>query len=193
MVKRTNTIRVISRSVLVFMATIAMVGGVTFATLQSQTAIVKGNTIQTASANLQLSANGTNYSNSIDGYVFGNLIPGGAAVPTSGYPVYLKNSGSVPLALKLSVGSSTVLPANIDASKVHIILNPSAGGAPQNILLSDLLSVTGSGVALSQATRLTAGQSMSFLIQVAMDQDAVSGSSASIDSIDFNFGATAVN
>ncbi len=185
---------VISRAVAVLAAIAVIVGGVTFATLQSQAAILKGNNIQTATASLQLSSNGTNYSSSLDGYAFSNLIPGGVSVPNNGYPIYLKNVGTVPLALRLSVTSTITNPNNVDLSKVHVILNPTSGGIPQNITLADLISANPTnGIALSQANRITAGQSFAYTIQVSMETDAVSGPTASIDNIDFNFGAVAVN
>lgn len=190
-VKKNKSIKAISRAALSIMAIAAIVGGVTFATLQSQAAILKGNTIQTATASLQLSSNGTTYSSSLDGYAFSNMIPGGVAVPNNGYPVYLKNVGGTPLALRLSVVGAVTNTDNVDLAKVHVILTPTSGGVPQNITLANLIG--GTGVALTQATRLTPNQAQAYTIQVSLDADAVSGPSATIGNIDFSFDATAIN
>lgn len=168
--------------------------GVTYAALQSQSAILQGNTIQTATANLQLSSNGTTYSSQLDGYSFVNLIPGGQPTPLNGYPVYLKNSGSTPLSLKLSISKPVTNADNVDLSKVHVLLSPMGAGAGQNIPLQDLVTTgTNSGVALTTATRIIPSQSLGYTLQVSMDADAISGPSATISNVDFSFGATAVN
>lgn len=185
---------VMGRAFVAVIATLVVVAGVTFASLQSQQAVLRGNTIQTAVASLQLSPNDVTYSNSIDGYVFGNLVPGGQALPINGYPVYLKNVGTTPLALKLSVGETFTNTDQVDASKVHVILAPISGGVPQNMLLSDLIAANVSGgVALSQGPRVLPGQSIGYTIQVMLEGDAVRGASATLSNIDFNFGATSVN
>ncbi len=192
--KRFTTTKALARAIGIVGAVIIVVSGVTFAALQSQQAVLKGNTIQTAVANLQVSSNGTTYSNSLDGYVFSSLIPGGQPSPLNGYPVYLKNGGSTALALKLAISKPISNPDNVDLSKVHVILSPLGAGAPQNITLQDLItSTTSGGVALSQMTRLIASQVTGFTLQISMDSDAVSGPSATISDIDFSFGATAVN
>jgi hypothetical protein len=191
---KASNIGVLSRALLAVVAIVLIVGGVTFATLQSQAAILKGNAILTATASLQLSSTGTTYSSSLDGYVFGNLVPGGQASPYNGYPVYLKNVGTTPLSLKLSVANTVSNTNAVDLSKVHVILTPTSGGAPQNITLADLIAANSTGgVALTQASHLNASQVISYTIQVSLDADAVNGSNGSIGSIDFSFGAVAVN
>ncbi len=173
---------------------LVIVSGATFAALQSQPGVLKGNTIQTAVASLQVSPDGTNYSSLMDGYVFGNLIPGGQSSPANGYPLYVKNVGTTPLALRLSVSSQVSNPGNVDLSKVHIILAPTSGGAAQNITLQDLIAANSSGgLAVNQATHLLPSEVTGFLVKASLDADAVSGPSASLSNIDFNFGALAVN
>ncbi|HXE10222.1 MAG TPA: hypothetical protein VN554_02240, partial [Verrucomicrobiae bacterium] len=93
------------RAISVIVAVLVMVGGVTFAALQSQQDTLAGNTVETATANLQLSTDGTTYGSSRSGFDFNNLVPGGQAVPAAGYSVYLKNNGGTPLALKMAVSS----------------------------------------------------------------------------------------
>ena len=188
-----NNLTALTRVTAVTVAVVAVVGGVTFASLQSQQAILKGNTIQTAMASLQLSSDGTTYSNSLSGYAFMSIIPGGQPTPTSGYPVYLKNAGTTALSLKFSVAKVTNTDG-VDLAKVHVILSPLGGGVPLNFTLQDLLSSsTTGGVALTNASRLIPSQVVSYGIQVSMEGDAFNGASASLSDIDFSFGATAIN
>lgn len=186
--------RALTRAAAVISAVMVIVSGVTFAALQSQEDVLKGNTIQTAVANLQLSSDGINFTNSLSGFTFSGLIPGGAPAPANGYPIYLKNDGSTALALKLSIPKPITNPDNADLSKVHVLLTPFGGGAPQNMTLQDLVSSAASGgIALAQPGRLGVGQSTGFNVQVSMESDAVSGPSATITDIDFSFGAATVN
>jgi hypothetical protein len=192
MIKLSN-FKTISRVAVVVGAVTAIVGGVTFASLQSQQALLKGNTIQTALASLQLSSDGTTFGSSINGYTFYNLIPGGSPAPTNGYPVYLRNVGSTPLGLKLSLAKPITNPDNVDLSKVHLILSPMPSGAPQNIILQDLVSAGSNGVALTSWPRLVQSQTVSYTMQVSMESDAITAPTATLSDIDLNFGATAVN
>jgi len=73
-----------ARLVLATTALTVMVGGAAFAALQSQQSVLKGSTIQTASANLQLSSDGNLFANTLNGYSFNSLIPGGQASPSVG-------------------------------------------------------------------------------------------------------------
>lgn len=180
--------------VMVIVATIAAVGGITFAALQSQPAITKGNTIQTAVASLQVSSNGSTYSSSMDGFNFNNLIPGGQPAPSGGYAMYVRNAGTTPLALRLSVSSLVANPDNVDLSKVHVLLTPLNSSTTQNFILQDLIAAqTSGGAAVTSASRIISTQSMGFSMQVSLDADAITGPSASLSNIDFSFGAVAVN
>lgn len=168
--------------------------GITFAALQSDPGVLRGSSIQTAVASLQVSPNGTTYGSSMDGYAFSNLIPGGQPSPANGYPVYIKNVGTTPLALKLSVSPSITNPQNVNLAKVHLVLSSTSGGAPQNITLQDLVAANSTGgVAITQGSHMLPAQVSSFLMQITMDSDAITGSTASLSTIDFNFGAAAVN
>jgi hypothetical protein len=182
----------LSKLVILVLAIVAIAGGAAFAVLQSQPGLVKGNVIQTAVASLQVSPNGTTYGSEMDGYVFGNLIPGGQPTPLNGYPIYVKNVGTTPLALKLSVKPLLANPDNVDLGKVHVILTPIGGGAPQNLLLQDLINTAG-GITVNQAIHLMPEQVFQLTLQVSMEADAINGSSATLSNVDFNFGALAVN
>lgn len=171
-----------------------IVSGVTFAALQSQQVKLTGNTIQTATANLLLSTDGLNYAATQPGFVFDAIVPGGPAVPVAGYPVFLKNAGGAPLALRLSVGSA---PANLeilDLNKVHVILTPIAGGSVQNFTLQGLITATASGgQPILSPSQLPPGASAGYKLQVSMEGEALSGPGVTINGLDFSFGGTAVS
>lgn len=194
-VRRRNAFPIRKTTGLVALVLIVLTG-VTYAALQTQ-AILKNNTIQTAVANMQISTDGTNYVSSTSpssGYAFSGLIPGGSPMPANGNPVYLKNAGTTSLSVRLSVNGPISNPDNVDLTKVRVILTPARGGAAQTITLADLIAAsTSNGVALTQAGLITPSAVNQVLLQVALDSDAVNGSSANIGNIDFNFSAIAVN
>jgi hypothetical protein len=168
------------------------IGGVTFAALQSQQDTLTGNTIETATANLQLSTDGTVYGNSHSGFDFNNLIPGAPAQPVTGYPVYLRNTGGAPLVLKLAVSSAPSNSAGVDLSKVTIILTPVGTGATaQSFTLQALIAAAANGGLEITGDSLKAGVSQEYKLQVSMTSDAVNGAGASFSNVDFAFSGTA--
>jgi len=193
-VKRTKKIKAFSRLIGVVAAVMIVVSGVTFAALQSQQNTLTGNTIETATANLQISKDGVTYGNSQLGFDFNNLVPGGSAQPTAGYPVYLKNAGGVPLALKLAVSSAPSNPDNVDLSKVNVLLTTVGSGVPaQSFSLQGLVGSNSSGGLAITSGNLANGSSQQYKLQVSMASDAVSGSSANLGNIDFAFSGQAVS
>jgi hypothetical protein len=191
--KRTRNFKVVGRTMGVAVAVVVVVSGVAFAVLQSQQDVLAGNTIETATASLQLSTDGITYGNSHAGFDFNGLIPGGSAQPAGGYTVYLKNSGNAPLALKLAVSSTPSNPANVDLNKVNVILTP-VSGTPQSFTLQSLVSAnTSGGAAITSPAELFVGNTTHFTIQASMAADAISGSGATLGSIDFAFSGQAVS
>lgn len=192
--KRRNSKSNIMRALLIVGATLSVVGGVTFALLKSQDGVVKGNTIQTAIASLQVSTNNTTYSNSVDGFAFTGLIPGGGLFPSGGNAIFVRNVGTTTLGLKLSVGSQLINTDNLDLNKVFVVITPMGGGAGQKISLQELVSSAATGgVALTINSRLISNQTIGYTLQVSLDADAVTGPSASISNVDFNFGGAATS
>jgi hypothetical protein len=194
--RRVKDIKVLARALGIMTAVIIIVSGVTFAALQSQQAVLKGNTIKTAMASLKVSSNGASYSDTLAGFTFDNLVPGGGSSPADGYayPFFLKNTGTTALKLKLNVSKQLNNPDGVDLSKVHVILTSYSGGPKQTMTLQDLIDESGTGnggVALTAASRMLGGETMTFTLQVIMDSDAVSGPTATISNIDFSFGAIA--
>jgi hypothetical protein len=169
----------LARIISITAALIILLTGVTFAALQSQQNVLVGNTISTATANLQLSTDGTTYGDSKTGFDFNNIIPGGSAVPSAGYSFYLKNAGGTP-----------TNPSSVDLSKVNVILTTvGSGTGPQSFTLQSLLAPGGVSVASASLASAAAQQ---YKLQVSMALDAVTSSSASLGNIDFNFSGTAV-
>lgn len=191
---RSRNIKAFTRALGVVAAVLIVVSGVTFAALQSQQDTLTGNTIETATANLQVSKDGVTYSNTQPGFDFNNLIPGGSAQPTAGYPVYLKNAGGTPLSLKLAVTSTPSNPDNVDLSKVNVLLTTVGSGVPaQSFSLQGLVSSNSSGGLAITSGNLATGATQQYKLQVSMASDAVSGSSASLGNIDFAFSGQAVS
>jgi hypothetical protein len=195
--KRTDKTRKTHSFIRAFAVVTAMSGlvsGVTFAGLQSQQNKLAGNSIQTATANLLVSTDNTTYSNTQPGYSFSNLIPGGSAVPTNGYPLYLKNAGGAPLSLKVAVSSPPTNQNNADLAKVYLILNHVGGGTPQIISLAALIAAANTGgVPITTPSAINPGLMTQYNIQVSMDQDAITGSVASIGNLDLSFTGTVSN
>ncbi|MEK7059947.1 MAG: hypothetical protein AAB971_04300 [Patescibacteria group bacterium] len=182
----------IIRSFGVIAAVLMIVSGVTFAALQTQQNVLTGNTIQTATANLQLSTDGTTYSDSHVGFDFNNLVPGGAALPVAGHSFYLKNAGGTPLALKFAINSSPSNPGGVDLSKVNVLLSTVGSGTGAQVFsVQSLVASASSGGLAIRGTNLPSGVTQQYKLQVQMAVDAVSGSSASLGNIDFAFSGIA--
>jgi hypothetical protein len=189
--KRLRNIKTILRFLGVVACLLIAVSGVTFAALQSQAVKLTGNSIETATANLLISTDGTNFSTAQPGFDFANIVPGGQ--PQSGYFFTLKNGGATPLALKFAVSSTPSNPANVDLSKISIRLTPT-GGVAQSFSLASLIAANSSGgLAITNPSELFVGNRITFTIDVSMAADAMTGPSASIGNIDLAFTGLAVN
>lgn len=188
-------ISALMRASAVVICTVAAVSGVTFASLQSQAAVLKGNSIQTANAALQVSTDGTTYASSVPGYGIGGLVPGGMPMPANGGLVYIKNSGTAAEAVSLSIPSGFTNADTLDLTKVHVVLSPIGGGAGQNVALQDLIDAGAAGIPLTvgNTTHLFAGNTTSFTIRFSLDSDAVVTTGATVDNLDFDFIGTAVS
>lgn len=175
------------------LSTVAIITSlVTFAAIQSTGNALKGNTIETATAALQISRDGTTFSDSMPGYDFNGIVPGGAAEPDApGYLAVLKDTGSTNLNLSLSVPTPPVAAGITDLSTVSIIITPVANNgiayASQTIKLSDLVA---GKVAITPHVQIASGGTANFRLQVAMDANAVNGSGGSITGLDLSFSGT---
>jgi len=193
-IKKSN--RPVAQAVGIIAAVLALVVGVTYAALQSQVASLNGSTIVTAVADLQVSKDNTNFARSQPGFIFSGLIPGGSPQPATAYPVYVRNTGNAALSLKLSVKAGFTNQDNVDASKVHILIQPLGGGATQNVTLQDLVTADATGglaIGVPGLNHLNAGSNSGWMLQVSLDADAVTGSSATLSELVFNINAVAVS
>lgn len=176
-------------------AVLIAAGGVVFALLQSQVTLT-GNSIQTQSTGLLVSQSDSNYSNSVAGYNFSGLIPGVQASQTEHF--FLKNTGSSPLALKIGVSGTISNPSGVDLDKVRVILTPYSTttfmpGTPQSFPLQTLVDAGAEGAPIDYPSPLPVGTKEEFNLQVSMDADAVSGSSASLSNLDLALTGVASN
>lgn len=189
--RRQSSFQPIIRAIVVMGAVLAIVSGVTYAALQSQQSVLTGNTIESATADLKISLNGTNFTGSQTGFDFSSVVPGGPAVPAAGYTFYLKNSGTTNTQVKMGVSSTPTNLNNVDLTKVFVTILKYPGGTPQTMTLATLISsYSNGGTALTDV--LTAGATNTYHIQVSMAVDAFTGTGASLGNIDFVFVGTSV-
>lgn len=183
-----------ARAISVVASVAIVVTGVTFAALQSQQAVLSGNTIQTASANLLIgtaSATSTEFSNSHSGFTFTNIVPGGPAQPVDGNSFYLKNTGTATLAIKLAVGTTPTNTSNVDLSKVTVTITRVDTGTTQSGSLQSLIDGNPSGGLSLTDPLVPASNGVQYKLSISMSDDAFTGSSAAIGAIDFVFSGTA--
>ena len=180
------------RAIAVVGATGALVTSVTYATLQSPTATLTGNSINSASANLLIgtaSATSTAFSSTHSGFTFNNVVPGGPAAPANGNTFYLRNTGSATLAAKLSVGSTPTNTSSVDLSKVTVNITRTDTNTAQSASLQTLIDT---GLALTDTLAPSpSSTAYQYTLSISMAADAFTGNSASIGGIDFVFGGTA--
>lgn len=182
--------RPLLRAVVVMGVVLVIVSGVTFAALQSQQATLTGNTIESATADIRISIDNNTYSSSHTGFDFSSVIPGGPAVPTAGYPFFLKNYGTTNSLIKMAVSSVPTNSNNVDLSKVSVIITRVGGGPTQTFTLANLISTyADGGTALTEV--LPTNTFYQYKIQVSMASDAFTGSGAALGNIDFVFSGTA--
>jgi hypothetical protein len=159
--------------------------------LQSQQATLKGNSLSTGTADLRIGLDGTTYSTTQNGFSFGNVLPGSAAVPGGGNIFYLKNLGTTALALKAGISSVPANANNVDLSKTYVTLTRVDTNTTKKLALADLVNAgTANPVALD--SNLTPGDVIQYKVQASMDEDAFSGQSADVTGIDLVFTGTAV-
>jgi hypothetical protein len=182
----------IARAIAVLSAVGLITTAVTFAAIQSNGNVLTGNTIQTATAALQISTDGSSYDNDVPGFTFSGLVPGGkaqsAAIGSS--TVYLKNNGTSALTLALTIPTPPTLTGTVDLAKVSLQLVPLANtNAVQTIPLASL--TTGQWVSVANSS-VAKGAVVQFHLQVVMDADAVSGNGATISNLNLSFSGTPV-
>lgn len=179
------------RFVLVVGVSLSLLTGVSFAALQSPAAVLSGNTIASATADLRIGTSASSFSASRTGFDFTGVIPGGAGVPVSGNTIYLKNFGSANLSIKLSIPGTPTSTGTVDLNKVFINLTRVDTNFTTTLSLQQLIDgYTTGGVATG--FNINSGATLTFSIKVTMASDAISGSSANITGVDLQFNGDAI-
>lgn len=186
-------VKQLARSAALAAAVVGLIGGMAYALLlRTPTAYVGQSTVRTAKADLLISADGSNYSRSVPGFVFDNAISGGDPVPTveEAPAIYLKNAGSLPLKVGLSVGEGLVNSANIDLSKVHVLTWVDNGTQFNNFRLSELVSAKSiGGIVIDNLRPLEAGEIFKVAFQIQLE-DGAAPQDSTLNNLTFEFDAT---
>ncbi len=180
-----NQVSPLIRATLVISAVAVLVGGVTFAALQSQ-ASVMGNTVSSVTADLLVDGNGDNtFSDAEPGFNFANIVPGKS--PSSVGTFKLRNNGDVSLNVRASVaGELEVNPTELDTSKVRFAFVSTAGNV--DVTLADLTAPE--GVEFLNNLEADASGSVDYSVTVSIDEDAFDGEKASVESFNLVFTGT---
>lgn len=183
----------IARSVAVIGGMVALVTGVTFAALQTNTVTLAANTISTATAEL-LIWNGSEFTTTAPGFAVTNLVPGEGS---DEYPFYLKNSS--PFDLKLSAhvpGPVEITGITGGASKVKVVLTDKGSG---EVTTTDLQTLMDGDVDLNGVLNANAQGNAgvpvtegNYTVKFDIDPAAVTGDSANVGSFDLEFTGTQV-
>jgi hypothetical protein len=193
---KVQTVSPVFRAILVMGAVAALVTGVTFAAMTSNTATLADDSINSATADLQISSDAScgpssgTFGTSANGFDFNGLIPGGPASPSETF--CLRNNGTANLALKLFIPTMptwTVTPSGtVDPGEVDVHVSCSAGAGTLDARLQDL----GSSAQAFDTSTLAAGATAICTINVDMNSAAFSGQGASSSDFDFDFSGEAI-
>lgn len=171
-----------------------LIGGLTFAIMRSQLGEVQGNTISTTSASLMVSTDNVTYEQTIAGFVFDAIQPGGAPSPANGHTVYVKNVGSSPLSVSFGTNVDIENTDGVDLNGVHLILTAETG-ATQDMTLWDLTEAAraDSYLSLVEPVRLWPGEYYPFKFRVTIEPDAVGSSQVVLRNLVFKFDGVALH
>lgn len=181
----------LARAVVVVAAVTVLATGVTYAALQSQSATLTGNSISTATADLKIGTTASTFAATKTGFTFGGIIPGSTPSPTEGNSFYLKNYGTAPMTLKVAIGTVPTNLANVDLSKVYLVFTRVDTTSSQKLSISALTSAQGTG-GITLTDHLSGAAVAQYKTQVTMDEDAFTGTSATIGGIDLVFNGAVV-
>ncbi len=181
----------VARAIIVVASVAVLATGVTFAALQSQSATLTGNSISTATADLRIGTSASTFSNTRTGFNFSNVIPGAPATPADGNSFYLKNYGTTPMALKVAINTVPTNTSDVNLSKVYIVFNRIDTNASQKLSIASLVSANTTG-GTPMTDTLGGGVVAQYKTQVVIDEDAFSGTSATIGGIDLVFSGVVI-
>ncbi len=149
----------ITRAVGVIGATVALVTGITFANLTSNTVTLTDNKLSTATASLAL-VNGPNEVITLPGFNFVGLLPG---VESATFPFKLRNTGSTPMVISATFPGFTV--TGITKDKIHMKLTAVGFAPPLDGVLSDYENNT----FVLPGTTLAPGADQAYTITATID------------------------
>lgn len=176
-------------SIITLLALAVIATGATFAALQSTSVALTGNQINT-SAGLAISTNNVSFPQTIAGFNFTGVVPGGDPYPASGNSFYIKNTGVANLAIKAAISTPPSNPNGVNLAKVYLIFTRVDGSTVTSLSVQSLVSSYAGGASsggLSLNDSIAPGVVAQYKLQVSMDSDAFSGSSAAISGIDLWF------
>jgi hypothetical protein len=178
---------------------VVVLGGATFAALQSQRASLQNNIIQTASASLKISRDGDTFDAQTAGFRFDNVEPDGPAVPLYGNVFWLRNQGSVDLKLRAALDTTNLGVDGVDLDKVSAVITPigvnGALGTPQTFPLATLASAANSGGTMMTLV-LPMHSTSEYQLQIRMTNgafDTSSGEPHNITGVNFVFSGVSAN
>lgn len=192
--KLTKKVSPLTRALGVFSAVAIIVGGVTYAALQSQ-ATLSDNTISSATATLQVNNtdNGGTFGTSDTGFQFTNLLPGAGYGDAQHFD--LKNAGTSNLQVTVYATAGTVT-GTLDKNKVHVkFTNQSLSTPGSAVYTLAQLEANYNGLPGVVGTDFldtsSPGEENTFDVQVKLDDGAVGGSGAANSGFNLVFTGTA--
>lgn len=181
----------IARATGVIGATVALVTGITFAQLGSNTVTLTNTTINSATASLKI-WDGSTFTTTANGFTITGLVPGQGS-PNE--PVYFKNDGGVDLNLTTTVTNTPALNNINSAADVKVKITNDDTGQIKNTTLAALEA----GNVVMPGNPLPAGAQGdsnnlvtpgNYHFNFDISPAAVSGSNASVGAFDFAFTGT---
>jgi hypothetical protein len=185
------------RGVAAIGATAALMVGITFAAITSNTVTLSDNTITTGTAHLSIWDGGAFVTTPVPGFAVTGLVPG---TWSSSHVFYLKNDGDVNLKLAANVPNAPVEPANgygftgwdqlyvrvsTDAAATNVVME-----ATMAQLMAGQVAFNDTLPAGSQGTTATEVAPGNYYYSVYLDPSTVSGSSAGVGDFDLNLTGT---
>jgi hypothetical protein len=174
-------------------ASAVLLTGITYAVLRSNTIMLEGNTISSATARLLVSTDGQHFAENANGFEFGGVEPGGTVLP--GHELYFKNDGSSTLRLNVNLSTLLINPNQVRLDQVFLLLTPLAGGSAERVSFATLYDHYANGQMHQLTAQVAPGQIYGYRMQVEMTGSAVgsSQSAATLRNVNFLFNGASVN
>ena len=185
----------LTRGVGIIGATAALVTGITFAALTSNSVTLSDNTISTTTASLKV-WNGASFANTATGFQLDDLLPGQYSTPQK---FYLKNGTGTAMAVSATVPDAPTATGITDFSKVSVRITDLGDTDGTNTVVTNLQALIDGDIVVdqdlpanAQGSTTVAATNGNYTYEVKVDPAAITGSSATIDNFDLVFTATAL-